>query len=160
MDPNICWPLAHNMIRRNSESNTFGMVRHRADGSVKPHQGWDFAAAIGTPCRAIADGTIADIRHDGDYGHRIVLGFTFQGRHLFAAYCHLSRIDVAEGQAVHRGQVIGLTGDSGNAKDMKGPDLHLHFEIRTIVQPGLGLDGRLTPRTVFDTVPLEAAIDG
>src|SRR6478752_7133816 len=72
MVPNIQWPLAHNMIRRNKVSNTFGMVRHNADGTTRPHQGWDFEAAIGTPCFAIADGKVALTKTGGDYGNTVV----------------------------------------------------------------------------------------
>lgn len=65
----------------------------------------------------------------------------------FAFYAHLDRIDVKIGQLVKAGTQIGLTGDTGNANGMttekKGG--HLHFEIRTIQNPGLGLGGRINP---------------
>jgi murein DD-endopeptidase MepM/ murein hydrolase activator NlpD len=54
----VTWPLEWNVIRRNSVSNTFGMVRNYANGTPKPHQGWDFSAAVGTPAFAIADGKV------------------------------------------------------------------------------------------------------
>lgn len=159
MDPSLRWPLAHNVIRKNSESNTFGMVRRNADGSARPHQGWDFEAPIGTECFAIADGAVALVSSAGDYGKLVALSFHLNGETLYAAYAHLSEIRVATGQAVTRGQVIGRTGDSGNAKGMTGRDLHLHFELRTIKQPGLGLVGRISPLQIFREVPLDKAID-
>ena len=159
MDHNICWPLAHNMIRRNDKANTFGLVRHKADGSLKPHQGWDLEAPIGTPCFAISDGRIALVYNSVDYGDVIVLSFPFNGQKLYAAYAHLSAVEVAEGQSVTRGQRIGLTGDSGNARGMTGKDLHLHFEIRTMPRPGVGLGGRVSPLQVFGQIPLAAAIE-
>jgi len=159
MDPNIQWPLAHNLIRRKAVSNTFGMVRHNPDGSKRPHQGWDFEAPIGTPCFAIADGKVAFVNTAGDYGNLVALGFAFEGRTLYATYAHLSAIAVTLGQAVKKGDRIGLTGDTGNARGMKGPDLHLHFEIRTEPRPGRGLAGRISPLTVFRAVPLDHAID-
>ena len=65
----------------------------------------------------------------------------------FAFYAHLDRIDVKPGQKVSAGTQLGLSGDTGNAKGMatipKGA--HLHFEIRTIQNPGLGLGGRIDP---------------
>lgn len=159
MDPKFCWPLAHNMIRNNAESNTFGLVRHKADGSRKPHQGWDFEAPVGTPCFAIADGKIELVYNSKDYGDVIVLAFPFNGSKLYAAYAHLSRVEVAPGKAVAKGERIGRTGDSGNAKGMTGKDLHLHFEIRTVPRPGVGLDGRISPIKIFGEIPLAEAID-
>ena len=44
-------------------------------------------------------------------------------------YAHLSQINVAKGDKVFAGEVIGLSGISGNAKNTKSP--HLHFEIRS-----------------------------
>ena len=42
-------PGAYNAIRRRALNKTFGRVRRRADGSAKPHQGWDFEASVGMP---------------------------------------------------------------------------------------------------------------
>src|SRR5688572_26303300 len=153
MDPNIQWPLAHNMIRRNKVSNTFGMVRHNADGSKRPHQGWDFEAAIGTPCFAIADGKVALTKTGGDYGNTVVLTFRSRGETYYAAYSHLSAMHVKAGDAVSKGSKVGLTGDSGNARGMTGRDLHLHFEIRTVPAPGRGLAGRISPLKIFREIP-------
>jgi murein DD-endopeptidase MepM/ murein hydrolase activator NlpD len=158
MNPKIRWPLQSNIIRNNVVSNTFGMVRKKVDGSKKPHQGWDFFAPIGTQCFAIADGKIAHIGTAGDYGKVVVQSFVFEGKTLYAAFAHLSMIGVTLGQQVKRGDKIALTGDTGNAKGMKGSDLHLHFEIRSVVTPGLGLAGRVSPLEVFRQVPLDKAV--
>lgn len=152
----IGWPLKHNMIRRNSENNTFGMVRNN---HTRAHQGWDFEAPAGTPCFAIAGGKIALVYVSKDYGNVVVLGFPFKGKTLYAAYAHLSAVAVAQGQTLARGDAIGKTGNTGNASGMTGKDQHLHFEIRTEPRPGLGLTGRLTPKEVFGVLPLTAAID-
>ncbi|HYD23744.1 MAG TPA: hypothetical protein VEB68_03035 [Croceibacterium sp.] len=85
MDPNLRWPLGRNVIRRNAVSNTFGMVRHNANGTKRPHQGWDFEALPGTPCFAIADGTVALLSTAGDYGNVVVMAFPFAGGQLYAA---------------------------------------------------------------------------
>jgi murein DD-endopeptidase MepM/ murein hydrolase activator NlpD len=158
MASNFGWPLAHNIIRRGAVSNTFGMVRHNADGSKKPHQGWDFFAQVGTPCFAVADGTVALVTSGGDYGKVVVHSFVFDEQTLFAAYAHMSAIEVAQGQRVTRGQRIGLSGNSGNASTMTGQDQHLHFEVRTIAQPGRGLAGRISPLNIFRQVPLDHAV--
>lgn len=156
----IGWPLKSNRIRRGMESNTFGPVRRNADGSPRNHQGWDFYAAPGTPCFAVADGRVALIRTAGDYGNTIVIEFQHEGARRFAAYCHLSRMDVKQGDPVTRGQQIGLTGNTGNAEGMRGDDCHLHFELRTVAAPGRGLEGRLSPLALFGVCPLKEAVAG
>jgi murein DD-endopeptidase MepM/ murein hydrolase activator NlpD len=158
------WPLDLNFIRRGLVNHTFGMVRRRADGSTRPHQGWDLFAAPGTPCYAVAAGHVAMIRTVGAYGNTIVLAVnvdvTGDGKpeQRFVAYSHLSRIDVKAGQSVHLGQQIGLTGNSGNAVSMRGPDCHLHLELRTMAAPGLGLRGRESPLALFRHYPLDAPV--
>ena len=164
MNPAICWPLLRNRIRAGSLRHTFGMMRRNADGSPRPHQGWDFEASIGETIHAIADGEIVMVRNQGAYGRQIILRFEFDvdgdGRHdvLFAAYCHLSRADVKPGDQVTRGQPIGLTGDSGNARGMR--ETHLHFEIRTAPIAGRGLANRFSPMAVFDKCPLGRPVKG
>jgi murein DD-endopeptidase MepM/ murein hydrolase activator NlpD len=155
MDASIRWPLASNVIRHNVVSNTFGMVRRYADGRSKPHQGWDFYAATGTPCFAIAAGRVAFVSSIGDYGKTVVHSFQLNGRTLYAAYSHMSSIAVAEGDAVAKGQQIGRTGTSGNAMGMTGRDQHLHFEIREVPCTGRGLAGRISPLEVFRACPLD-----
>lgn len=163
MSTRIDWPLDRNRIRRGLLNHTFGMVRRNADGSRRPHQGWDFEASEGTPCYAVADGTVEAVRNSGDYGRQIILRFRFdhdgdgQLDTLFAVYCHLSRVDVAAGQPVRLGQQIGLTGNTGNAVSMRGPDQHLHFEVRSVALPGRGLAGRYSPLAIFGTCPLSVA---
>lgn len=160
MPDTVRWPLESNVIRRNDVRNTYGPVRREADGSPRNHQGWDFFAAEGTRCFAIADGKIMFAENAGadGYGLTVVQSFTWNQATLYAAYAHLSQIDVAVGDVVTIGQQIGLTGNSGNARGMTGMDQHLHFEIRTIVRPGRGLAGRMTPLTIFGELPLKTPI--
>ena len=158
MDPNLRWPLVSNAIRRGAVSNTFGMVRHKSDGSKRAHQGWDFFAPSGTPCFAIGNGRVVHVGSSGAYGNLVVHSFVMGGQTLYAAFAHLSRVDVTLGQTIARGDRIGLTGTSGNAIGMTGLDQHLHFEIRTEPTPGLGLAGRVTPLEVFREVPLDHTV--
>lgn len=87
------------------------------------HTGVDFAVPTGTPVHAVADARVVAAGAAGAYGEAVTLALP-DGR--FALYAHLSRIGVGSGQRVHRGQVVGRSGETGNAD---GP--HLHFEIRT-----------------------------
>jgi murein DD-endopeptidase MepM/ murein hydrolase activator NlpD len=75
----------------------------------------------------------------GDYffnGHTV---FVDHGQGLITMYCHLGRIDVRPGEAVAKGQRLGLSGMSGRAT---GP--HLHWSVilnRHAVDPELFLAG-------------------
>jgi len=158
MSDEVRWPLESNYIRKGDTRNTFGPVRRNADGSLRNHQGWDFYAATGAKCFAIADGKVVYIGSTGDYGNIIVHTFVHGGKTVHAAYAHMSKVNVKVGETVSRGQLIGLTGCSGNAAGMTGPDQHLHFEIRLIPKPGPGLAGRMSPLEVFREVPLKAPV--
>lgn len=162
MGRKIDWPLDSNRIRRGMLNHTFGMVRRRVDGSMRPHQGWDFFAAPGTPVYAVADGRVAAMRTTGDYGNTVVIEIAHDSNgdgvddRLFAAYSHLSCIDVKMGEIVRLGQRLGTSGNTGNATSMRGDDCHLHFELRTMPAPGMGLVGRFSPMVLFRHLPLHA----
>jgi murein DD-endopeptidase MepM/ murein hydrolase activator NlpD len=143
------------------ESNyaaSYGRVRNwnaALHHHTKFHQGWDLDAATGTPCYAIAAGVITHVGHHPQFGRNIVLEFSKSGitnassvDALWAFYAHLSHILVSNGKIVAAGQLIGLTGHTGNAS-ATAP--HLHFEIRKTPNPnpGLGVVGRLDPATIL-----------
>ena len=154
------WPLASNEIRGGSKRNTFGDVRVNRDGSTRAHQGWDFAAPIGTPCRAIGAGVVSVVVDSGDYGLQILIRQDDQheGAPVWAFYAHLSSAAVRVGDRVAPAQVIGATGESGNARGMAAEDQHLHFEIRTEPHPGRGLAGRISPLELYGTCPLHVQV--
>lgn len=129
-------------------SAKFGLVRRNADGSKRAHQGIDLQANKGEMVLAVADGTIVGVNMGLDgYGYTVTLQFEHEGKTLYAFYAHLSLVAVKVGDKVNTGGWIGKTGSTGNAKGMdtiaKGG--HLHFEIRTKQNCGLGLSGRLDP---------------
>lgn len=150
------FPLAHNIIRRNSESHTFGMVRHHADGTPKPHQGHDYSAKPGTPCYAVADGKVVALGNGGDYGVTLTLDI---GGGRWAFYAHLQAVSVGMGEVVAEGQQVGLTGKSGNAANLPAGDMHLHLECRTVKAPGRGLGGRVSPAEWLGACPIHAAVE-
>ena len=108
--------LERNRIRRSSDSHTFGLVRRNFEGSVRPHQGWDLYAVSGTKCFSISKGTVKFAGERGALGQLIVISIDDTG--YYAAYAHMSKISVAVGDEVKLGQMIGLTGNSGNASSM------------------------------------------
>ncbi len=83
----------------------------------------DFGAAIGTPVKASAAGTviIAKAGNNGGYGTYIVITHADGSQTL---YGHLSKLSVAAGDKVDQGETIGLSGNTGKST---GP--HLHFKI-------------------------------
>lgn len=85
------------------------------------------ATAAGTVVAAGDDATTAYGPQTNFYGNLVVLELDNNsgGSPLFALYGHLSEVQVAVGQTVAAGDVLGLSGSSGVAD---GP--HLHFEVR------------------------------
>jgi len=87
----------------------------------RPHYGVDYAAPVGTPVLASADGVVVAAGWIGGYGKAVRLrhrnGFT-------TLYGHLSRIDVRKGQRVAQGARLGAVGMTGLAT---GP--HLDYRM-------------------------------
>ncbi|MGC3945067.1 MAG: M23 family metallopeptidase [Chryseolinea sp.] len=100
----------------------FGWRTHPIYKVKKLHQGIDFAASIGTPIYATADGVIADtkIQFSG-YGKSVEIdhGFGYRTR-----YAHMHGFVVRNGQHVKRGDLIGYVGNTGLST---AP--HLHYEV-------------------------------
>lgn len=92
------------------------------DNTTISHNGIGIRASVGTPVRAVAEGTVDLARSLGTWGPTIIIN---HGGGFYTLYLYLSRFDVARGQRVGRGQVIGL---SGGANSDFGP--HLEFQIR------------------------------
>ncbi|MGW4162581.1 M23 family metallopeptidase [Streptomyces sp. NPDC004788] len=96
------------------------------------HTGVDFIADTGTAVHAVGPGTVYSAGWGGAYGNQIVIQ---HADGTFSQYGHLSSISVSAGQTVTGGQVIGLSGATGN---VTGP--HLHFEMRTGPDYGSDID--------------------
>jgi murein DD-endopeptidase MepM/ murein hydrolase activator NlpD len=106
-------------------SSRFNLKRkHPILNRIRAHRGVDYAAPIGTPIRATADGQVEYLGVKGGYGNTIELQ---HGGKYTTLYAHLS--DYAKKlkirSKVAQGQVIGYVGKSGLAT---GP--HLHYEFR------------------------------
>ena len=86
------------------------------------HKGVDLRAEVGDRIIATADGIVRESGYSELSGKRIVIqhNLGFETR-----YSHLDQIDVKPGDIVHKGDLIGLSGNTGRAE---AP--HLHYEIR------------------------------
>lgn len=100
----------------------FGLRIHPIYKVKKMHTGIDFAAAIGTPIYATADGNIDKLHVSfSGYGKMLEIdhGFGYRTR-----YAHMHGFAVRQGQKVKRGDLIGYVGDTGLST---AP--HLHYEV-------------------------------
>lgn len=100
----------------------FGIRIHPIYKVQKMHSGIDFAAPIGTPIYATADGTVDNVEVSfTGYGKKIEIdhGFGYRTR-----YAHMHEFAVRAGQHVKRGELIGYVGDTGLST---AP--HLHYEV-------------------------------
>jgi murein DD-endopeptidase MepM/ murein hydrolase activator NlpD len=106
-------------------SSRFNLKRkHPILNRIRAHKGVDYAAPIGTPIRATADGQVKYLGIKGGYGNTIELQ---HGGKYTTLYAHLSSYarELKIRSKVTQGQVIGYVGKSGLAT---GP--HLHYEFR------------------------------
>ena len=96
----------------------------RSGGRV--HDAIDIHAPRGTPVLATADGMVIKL-HYGARGGNSLYQLDQDGRTRYY-YAHLTAYadGIHEGVPVHKGQVIGYVGDTGNAQP---GDYHLHFAI-------------------------------
>jgi murein DD-endopeptidase MepM/ murein hydrolase activator NlpD len=84
----------------------------------------DLAVPLGTPIYAVADGTVLFTRaSSGGYGIHVAIN---HGGRVVTLYAHCSRLLVGEGQRVRQGEMIALSGSTGNST---GPHLHLEFVV-------------------------------
>jgi murein DD-endopeptidase MepM/ murein hydrolase activator NlpD len=100
----------------------FGMRTHPVLGGRRQHHGIDLAAPTGTPVYATADGVVGRADWYSSYGLYISIN---HGGAMETRYAHLSRLAVAAGDNVKKGDLIGYVGSTGRST---GP--HLHYEVR------------------------------
>jgi len=79
--------------------------------ALRPHKGTDFAAAVGTPILATANGTVTESQYKGGNGNYVKIrhNSTYETQYL-----HMQKRHVKVGQHVKQGDVIGTVGMTGN----------------------------------------------
>lgn len=105
-----------------SLTSGYGMRTHPVLGGRRQHTGIDLAASTGTPVYATADGVVGRADWYSSYGLYIAIE---HGASMQTRYAHLSRLAVAAGDNVKKGDLIGYVGSTGRST---GP--HLHYEVR------------------------------
>jgi murein DD-endopeptidase MepM/ murein hydrolase activator NlpD len=117
----------------------FGYRRDPKGAGHRMHSGVDFAAGLGTPIFATADGVVESAKTESGYGRtvRLLHDFGFE-----TVYAHQTKLLVEPGQKVSRGEQIGAMGSTG-----RSTGVHLHYEVH------------LNGRPVNPMIYLEAAKD-
>jgi murein DD-endopeptidase MepM/ murein hydrolase activator NlpD len=109
-------PVPHPANSRFGTRSTFNGI------PLNPHGGADFLSPPGAPVRAPNAGRVVVARALYFSGGTVVID---HGAGLFSTLAHLSAIDVAEGDGVEAGQIVGRVGATGR---VTGP--HLHWAVR------------------------------
>ncbi len=114
-------PIANSQLTLLTAS--YGLRIHPFYKTIQPHQGVDFTVPEGTRVFATADGVVKSTTlSSSTTGKSLVID---HGNGYETAYNHLYRIDVPRGRRVKRGDIIGLSGNTGLSLTP-----HLHYEVK------------------------------
>ena len=129
-NPRITSWMDHHYPDRQSDG-----IMVRFDGATgyayDGHRGTDFAVPSNTPVVAADDGTVIYSEWSDSGGWGVVIDHAYDR----TAYFHNNQLFVYPGQHVSRGQLIALSGSTGNST---GP--HVHFEVRDLLTPWHSID--------------------
>ncbi|HEX8736449.1 MAG TPA: M23 family metallopeptidase [Pyrinomonadaceae bacterium] len=124
-------------------NNEYGFRRNPFGGrTYEFHAGMDIDGEKGDMVVAPANGVVIKADWTGGYGNMIEIDHL---NGLTTRYGHLSKIEVAVGETIGRGQLLGLVGSTGRST---GP--HLHYELRLN-------DKAINPRRFLPPEPVEIA---
>ena len=134
-------------------ADTYGAPRDDVPGDW--HHGDDIFAPLGTPVVAVASGTLNRVGWNRVGGWRLWVRDR-NGDEFY--YAHMSGYSPAalHGKHVHRGEVIGFVGTTGDA--FTTPP-HLHFEIHPRSLLHLDYAGAVDPTTYIDSWPRPGSLD-
>ncbi len=109
-------------VQFNYVSSNFNPRRlHPVTKRVRPHNGTDYVAPVGTPIMAAGDGKVIKSAYNNLNGNYV---FIQHGGKYVTKYLHLKKRKVKQGQRVRQGQTIGLLGSTGRVTGA-----HLHYEF-------------------------------
>ncbi len=113
-------------VRLPAIRNNFGEGR-----GGRRHEGVDIMAPRGTPALAAVDGWVWRMKWDQRGGRMLYL--LESSRQFLVVYAHLDAYasDLAVGQPVRRGEVVGFVGETGNVSG----SAHLHLSVERIRSP-------------------------
>lgn len=117
----LAWPLDKVFITQ-LFGKTASSGRLYVSGS---HSGVDFRAPIGTPVKAMAEGTVMGVGNTDDYCKKASFGkwvFIKYNNGLSSTFGHLSVINAVAGQKVKAGDMVAYSGNTGHST---GPHLHV-----------------------------------
>lgn len=102
-------------------TSSFGARRSPFGSGIEFHKGVDISTRYGKTIVAPADGFVVRSGYEPMDGNTVKIE---HGHGFSTAYLHLSKIAMAQGERIKKGQVIGYVGDSGRST---GP--HLHYSV-------------------------------
>jgi murein DD-endopeptidase MepM/ murein hydrolase activator NlpD len=124
------------------KGGTYGCTRINPNSSchnvrgLQYHDGLDIKAVSNSNLYSMCDGEVVSVRNSfapGQYkfrsfGNFVVVRSQINGNTVYIKFNHLNSVSVSKGQLVSAGDLLGLSGTTGNAA-AKGVTPHVHIEV-------------------------------
>ena len=123
-------------------SSGYGYRGAPTRGASRNHKGIDIPGPVGTPIYATADGMIGRAQWVNGYGKFVEIN---HGNAVQTRYGHLSAMNVAAGQRIKKGDILGYMGSTGRSTGS-----HLHYEVR-VAGEAINPVAFLSPVRAIDT---------
>lgn len=118
----MLFPCGNTVIKAYSETAVYSKTMD----DWRSHKGIDYAAEEGTAVCAVWDGKVSKVEKNKIWGYTVEIKHS---GNVYSIYKNLNRkIEVKEGQAVTKNQILGTVGSSASVESHDPP--HLHFEMR------------------------------
>lgn len=141
--------------------------RTRSNGEKYYHTGTDILSVVGTEVHSMMCGEVVHTRTDipqndyikgyespTSYGNTITIkSKDKEGKTVYHFYAHLSKVNVKVGSVVKHGEVIGLSGSTGNAMHIDVRYRHVHVEAGTSYSTMGGMSGKQRCKIKADLNP-------